>query len=206
MLQFGYLGFFLMAFAGAASIFVPIPYTVVIFTLGGSFDPLLIALAAGAGAALGEFTSYLVGVYGAKMVSEEGRRKMEFMVKVFNKWGPLAVFAFALTPLPDDLLFIPLGMMRYSVSKAFAAGFAGKAVMSLIVAYSGRLTQGVVQDLIRGFFGEQNDIFAILLTAIIAIALLIIVVIVMLRLDWEKIYYRYVEKKEVAENKDESNR
>lgn len=205
VLQFGYLGFFLIAFIGAVSIFIPVPYTVVIFMLGGSFDPVLIALTAGSGAALGEFSSYILGAYGAKMVSEQRRRKMEFMVKVFNKWGPLAVFIFALTPLPDDLLFIPLGMMRYSIPKAFVSAFVGKVAMNFIVAYSGRFTKGFVFDIIRSVFGEQSDLLATVVTATIGITLLIIIVIIMLRLDWEKIYYKYVEKKEMAEKTDESN-
>jgi len=206
VLQFGYMGFFLIAFIGAVSIFIPVPYTVVIFTLGGSFDPVLIALTAGSGAALGEFSSYLIGTYGTKLVSEQRRRKMEFMVKVFSKWGPLAVFIFALTPLPDDLLFIPLGMMRYSIPKAFVSAFAGKVAMNFIVAYSGRLAKGVVYEVIRSIFGEPSDLLVTLITATIAVAFLIIVVTIMLRLDWEKIYYRHIEKKEVAEKKDESNR
>lgn len=206
VLQFGYLGFFLIAFIGAVSIFIPVPYTVVIFALGGSFDPMLIALTAGLGSTLGEFSSYLAGAYGAKMISETRRRKMEFMVKVFNKWGPLAVFLFALTPLPDDLLFIPLGIMRYSIPKAFVAAFAGKFAMNFIVAYSGRFTKGLISDIIRSIFGEQSDLLATVVTAVIAIALLIIIVIIMLRLDWEKIYHKHAEKKEVAEKKDESNR
>jgi membrane protein DedA with SNARE-associated domain len=204
VLQYGYFGFFLIAFIGAVSIFIPIPYTVVIFTLGGSFDPVLIALTAGSGAALGEFSSYILGAYGAKMISEQRRRKMEFMVKVFSRWGPFAVFIFALTPLPDDLLFIPLGMMRYSIPKALVSAFAGKVAMNFIVAYSGRFTKGVILDVIRSIFGEQSDLLATLVTAVIAIALMIIIVIIMLRLDWEKIYHKYVEKGE--KKKDESNR
>jgi membrane protein DedA with SNARE-associated domain len=52
-LQYSYLGIFLISLLGAASIFVPIPSTVVIFILGGlqignpptwAFDPLLIAV------------------------------------------------------------------------------------------------------------------------------------------------------------------
>ncbi|HVP41772.1 MAG TPA: VTT domain-containing protein [Candidatus Krumholzibacteriaceae bacterium] len=206
VLQFGYLGFFLIAFIGAVSIFIPVPYTVVIFTLGGSFDPTLIALTAGLGSTLGEFSSYIVGAYGAKMISEPRRRKMEFMVKVFNKWGPLAVFVFALTPLPDDLLFIPLGMMRYNIPKAFVSAFCGKVLMNFIVAYSGRFTRGFIYDVIRSIFGEPSDLLVTLVTAAIAIALLIIAVVIMLRLDWEKIYYRHVKKKELVEKKDENNR
>ena len=130
---------------------------------------------------------------------------MEFMIKVFNKWGPLTVFVFALTPLPDDLLFIPLGMMRYSIPKAFVSALFGKVLMNFIVAYSGRFTKGFIYNVIRIVFGEPSDLLVTLVTAAIAIALLIIVVVIMLRLDWEKIYYRHVEKKEQAEKKDESN-
>jgi membrane protein DedA with SNARE-associated domain len=203
VLQYGYVGIFLIALIGALSIFIPIPYTLVIFTLGYLFDPVLVALAAGFGSALGEFSGYLLGAYGAHIVSKERRRKMEFMVKVFNRGGPLAIFVFALTPLPDDLLFIPLGMMRYSIPKAFVAALAGKISMSFILAYSGRFTKGVFYDIVRMVFGEESDFLATVLTAVLAIALLLIIVAIMFKLDWEKIYYKYMEKRE---KKDESNR
>jgi membrane protein YqaA with SNARE-associated domain len=202
LLQYGYMGIFFLALLSAASIFIPIPYTVVIFTLGSKLDPVFLALAAGFGSALGEFSGYLLGVYGAKIISKERRRKMEFMVKVFNNWGPLAVFLFALTPLPDDLLFIPLGMMRYSVAKTFVAALAGKISMNFIVAYGGRFANETIK---RFFVGAENDLIAIMLTALIGVVSLIVILVVMFKLDWEKIYYRYVEKKEDLK-KDESNR
>jgi membrane protein YqaA with SNARE-associated domain len=194
-LQYGYVGIFLLAFIGAVSIFIPIPYTVVIFTLGGLFDPVFLALAAGFGAGLGELSGYLLGAYGAKIISKERRRKMEFMVKVFNNWGPVAIFVFALTPLPDDLLIIPLGMMRYSLVKTFVSALAGKIALSFILAYSGRFAKGVIYDFVNRFFGGESDVIAIMLTAVLAIVLFIVVLLIMVKLDWEKIYHKYVEKK-----------
>jgi len=117
--NYGYFGIFLISLIGALSIFFPLPYTVVIFTLGGIFDPFLIAIAAGLGSAVGEFSGYLLGFYGRKVISPERRRKMEFMVKVFDRFGPITIFLFALTPLPDDLLFIPLGIMHYNLLRDF---------------------------------------------------------------------------------------
>ncbi|RLG90681.1 hypothetical protein DRO34_05230, partial [Candidatus Bathyarchaeota archaeon] len=105
--QYSYFGIFLISLIGALSIFFPIPYTIVIFTLGGFLEPVFIAVAAGIGAAVGEFSGYLLGFYGRKLISPNRRRKMEFMLKVFDRFGPVAIFVFALTPLPDDLLFIP---------------------------------------------------------------------------------------------------
>jgi len=190
--NYGYFGIFLISLIGALSIFFPLPYTVVIFTLGGLFDPFLIAIAAGLGSAVGEFSGYLLGYYGRKVISQERRRKMVFMVKVFDRFGPITIFLFALTPLPDDLLFIPLGIMRYSLLRAFIPALIGKVSMNFIVAYSGRHTIQIIKDI----FGEGSDWIAVLLGGVLGIGLLIIVMVVMFKVDWEKIFTKYVKEKE----------
>lgn len=191
--QYGYLGFFLISFIGAISIIIPIPYTVVIFALGGTgmFNPALVALAAGTGAAVGELSGYLLGFYGRKMVGEGRRKKMGFMVKVFDRFGPFAIFLFALTPLPDDLIFIPLGMMRYKILRAFIPALIGKMLMNFTLAYAGKFSVYIIRDI----FGVGSDWMAITLTAILGVILLVIVIVIMLKIDWEKVFVKYVEKK-----------
>ena len=194
-LQYGYFGVFIISLLGSMSIFFPIPYTVIIFTLGSveTFNPFLIAIASSLGSAVGEFSGYLLGLGGRKMISEKQRRKMEFLLKVFGKFGPVAIFIFALTPLPDDLLFIPLGVMRYSLLKAFIPALIGKLCMSLIIVYSARFTIGIIQKI----FGVENDWISALIGMAIALALLIIIFIIMFKLDWEKIFEKYAAKKDV---------
>jgi len=189
--NYGYFGIFLISLIGALSIFFPLPYTVVIFTLGGLFDPFLIAIAAGLGSAVGEFSGYLLGYYGRKVISAERRRKMEFMVRVFDRFGSITIFLFALTPLPDDLLFIPLGIMRYSLLRAFIPALIGKVSMNFIVAYSGRHAIQIIRDI----FGEGSDWIAVLLGGVLGIGLLAIVMVVMFKVDWEKIFVKYVKEK-----------
>ena len=188
-LQYGYFGVFILCFLGAASIVFPIPYTFVIFYLGSLriFNPFLIAISGGAGSALGEFFGYFLGYYGRAVLSEERQRKISYIMKVFNRYGPFAVFVFALTPLPDDLLFIPLGVMRYSFVKAFIPCFAGKILMCLLLAYGGHLSIGVIEK----FMGEEEGY----VSAIASAVLLVIILILMLKIDWEKIL-RLEEKKE----------
>jgi len=106
-IQYGYFGIFLISLIGALSVFFPIPYTVVIFALGGLkvgeawvFEPLWIAVAAGIGSAVGEFSGYLIGFGGRKVIGEKYKKKMEFLMKLFDKFGPIIIFLFALTPLP----------------------------------------------------------------------------------------------------------
>ena len=191
-IQYGYLGVFLISLLGATSIFVPIPYTVVIFILGGlqTFDPLFIAVAAGAGAAIGEFSGYLLGVGGRKVIGDKYKKKMDFLTKLFKKYGPIAIFIFALTPLPDDLLFIPLGVMRYSLLRAFIPAILGKFFSNLIIAYSGRLSLEIVKTL----FGVEGEGMSLLVGTIIGIALLVIVFIIMFKLNWEKYFTKYVDE------------
>ena len=190
--QYGYLGVFLISMIGAMSIFIPIPYTVVIFTLGGlqTFDPLWIAVAAGAGAAVGEFSGYLIGFGGRRVIGEKYKKKMDFLTKLFKKFGPIVIFVFALTPLPDDLLFIPLGIMRYGLLRAFIPALLGKFVSNLIIAYSGRLALTFIIDL----FGVEGEGMAALIGIILALVLMVIVFVIMFKVDWENRFAKYVNE------------
>ncbi len=184
-LQFGYLGVFLISVIGTLSIVFPVPYTLVIYFMGAVrvLDPFLVAVTGGLGSAVGEFSGYLLGYYGRGVLSEERRRKMDYMMKVFLRYGFAAIFLFALTPLPDDLLFIPLGIMRYRFVKAFIPAFLGKLLMCLILAYSGYLSI----EVIKVVFGESGWV-GIVVTS----AFLIIVIVAILRIDWEKVFEKYV--------------
>ena len=181
--QFGYLGVFIISFIGSVSVVFPVPYTIVIYLLGTVLDPFLIAVSGGLGSALGEFSGYALGYYGRTVVSEERRRKMDYMVKVFDRYGPVAIFLFALTPLPDDLLFIPLGVMRYAFWKAFIPALLGKTLMTFILAYSGQQSIAIIEILFAG---------SGLLGTVITSVLLIIIIVAMIKIDWEKLFEKHV--------------
>jgi membrane protein YqaA with SNARE-associated domain len=197
--QYGYFGIFLISLVGALAIFFPIPYTVVIFTLGGLkvgeawvFEPVWIAVAAGIGSALGEFSGYLLGFGGRRVIGEKYKKKMEFLMKLFDRFGSIVIFVFALTPLPDDLLFIPLGVIRYSLIRALIPALIGKICMNFIVAYSGRFSVQIIRDV----FGVESDWVSALIGMILAIVLLVIVFVVMFKVDWEKLFEKYITKEE----------
>ena len=190
-LQYGYVGIFLISLLGATSVFIPIPSSAVIFILGGNpnFEPLWIAVFAGLGAAVGELSGYLICLGGRKVISEKYKRKMDILMRLFKRFGPLVIFGFALTPLPDDLLFIPLGMMRYSVVKAFAPALLGKFLSNLIIAYAGRFLSYAIRD----FFGVESEGISLLIGTVVAIVLLIVVLVIMFKVDWEKRAEKYLD-------------
>ena len=186
--HYQFLGVFFISFVGSLSIIFPIPYTLVILTLGSAgLNPVLLTVAGGLGSAIGEFSGYALGYYGARFVSKERRRKMNFFVKIFDKYGPLAVFLFALTPLPDDLLFIPLGILRYKFWKTFIPCLVGKFLMCFLLAYFGNL----FRDLAILIFGEEESWIGMAIT----VAALLVVVYVLLKVDWEKIFEKYAGKR-----------
>jgi len=184
--QFSYLGIFAISFIGSVSVVFPIPYTIVIYLSGAFLDPFFVAISGGLGAALGEFSGYVIGYTGRAAVNEERRKKMNYMVKLFDRYGPAAIFFFALTPLPDDLLFIPLGVIRYPFMKAFIPALLGKTLMTFILAYSGQQSF----ELIEVLFGGSG-----LLGTVITVALLIIIIVAMIKIDWEKLFEKYVGNK-----------
>ena len=175
--QFGYSGVFVISALGSVIPFVPLPYLVVVVLLSQSQNPLLLGLAAGAGGAVGKMTSYFLGRFGYMVVGEKSRGNLDALHSVLEKYGALGVFLFAVTPLPDDLYVIPMGIIRLPLWKFFAANLAGKVVLSVGVAYLG-----------RAYF-ESADLLSgdSLAGATVAAVLTVAVSLLLMRVDWAKV-------------------
>jgi membrane protein YqaA with SNARE-associated domain len=183
--QFDYLGVFLISLIGSLSVIIPVPYTIAYYLLGATLDPVLLALVGGFGSALGEISGYAVGYLGHALIDEEQKRKMSYLLKIFDRYGPLLVFLFALTPLPDGLLFIALGISRYSFVNVFIPCLLGKIAMAYIIAYSGKVSYGFIKVI----FGGSGFI-----ATIVTLILLAIIIAAMFKIDWELVFKRYLEK------------
>jgi membrane protein DedA with SNARE-associated domain len=151
---FGYLGVFLGSLLGSATILLPVPSFILIFVAGSLLNPFAVGIIAGIGSAIGELTSYAVGRglhYGKNKLSDKrknkpkGReifRKNAKWIKRFNVWfhskyGFVLIVIFAATPLPDDVLGLYCGAIKYNWKKFFAASLIGKIILSLLIAYAG---------------------------------------------------------------------
>jgi membrane protein YqaA with SNARE-associated domain len=178
----GYPSAFLLGLVGSASVVIPVPTTVALLGMAVCrfFNPALLGLAFGLGAAIGQLTSYVVGYASRGVVGEKHKRRLNALLKIFNRYGMIAVFFFALTPLPDSLLFIPMGMVHYSLWKVFLAGLAGKISMSLIITHVGSaLGETLVENWVFG---------------VVTAVLLILVVVAVFKIDWEKFAEKHLTK------------
>jgi len=88
----------------------------------------------------------------------------------------LVAFLFAATPGPDNLAFIPLGIVRYSPAKRFLPLFLGKFVLTLFVAFAARTSSGLLED------APGGGLFA----SILSLVLVILIAFLMTKVDWEK--------------------
>jgi membrane protein DedA with SNARE-associated domain len=133
---FGYVGVFLIALLGYATIFLPAPVAIVVFSMGARLSPLGVALAAASGAALGELSGYLAGFSGQAVI--ENTRVYQRMVGWMQRYGGFTVLFLAAIPNPIfDVSGIAAGALRMPVPQFLAWCWAGQIVKMSVVAFAG---------------------------------------------------------------------
>jgi membrane protein YqaA with SNARE-associated domain len=175
--QYGYAGAFLISIFGNFTIFFPVPFTITIYAFGATLNPLILGLVCGIGSTIGEASAYLIGMGGRKVIEGRYEERLESAKRLIQRYGAAIIFLFALLPLPDDVILIPLGVLRYDLKKALGAMFLGKTIMLTFVAYAGRYSYTFVKDLF-----ESGGVFG----GIASVALLIVILVAMMRIDWTR--------------------
>lgn len=138
VMTYGYLGIFLISLISYASIIFPIPSAVFVFGAGAVLNPLLVGLIAAVGSAIGEISGYVLGLGGRKVIERKWKKSIDNVEKMFQKYGGfLIIIVFGATPLPDDVVGIFAGTVRYPFKKYFIATLIGKLILNLVLAYSG---------------------------------------------------------------------
>jgi membrane protein YqaA with SNARE-associated domain len=192
-LALGYSGDLLISFLGNATVLVPFPYMGVTFILGGLtdettseflFDPWLVGLLSGLGAVLGEMTGYLIGYSGGQLIDKNQRNAFRDYVNEHPRATPFVLWFLAATPIPDDVLILPLGAARYPWWKVMIPQFIGKTMFMTVVAWSGRIGLSIVGTLI----GNTDPSSIVSRGVEIASVLLIVLAIyVLVRIDWAEL-------------------
>jgi uncharacterized membrane protein YdjX (TVP38/TMEM64 family) len=150
---YGYPGIFLITLLSSATVALPVPGLALVFAAGASFNPLLVGLAAGAGAGLGEITGYLVGYGGRGAV--ENRENYGRIRRWMERYGAWVIFAMSAVPNPVfDVAGITAGIMRMPVWLFLLAAIAGNTVKATVVAFAGAGTASLVSPLIEKWLGR----------------------------------------------------
>ncbi len=172
----GYAGIFVVSALGNMIPFIPIPYlaAVYFYSMRVGAHPLLIGVVSGLGGAVGKLAVYALGRGSRILLKRETRDRYERIGKLLRSYGALAAFLFAVTPSPDDVIVIPLGLMKYDALKLFLGLAAGKIVLSTATAYAGRTVAALARH-------------ELVLELVASLVLFGIVIALLVFFDWEKI-------------------
>jgi membrane protein YqaA with SNARE-associated domain len=135
----GYPGIFLLSILSNATVILPAPGLLFVFAMGAVFNPLGVALAAGAGSAIGELSGYLAGFSGQGVVERvELYDKLKDWMEVNKRWRDLAIVVLATIPNPlFDLAGMASGALRIPVTRFLFFCWIGKTIKMLLFAYAG---------------------------------------------------------------------
>ena len=187
--EVGYLGLTIVSFFGSLIPFVPIPSFVLVATMavGEQFDIHVLVLIAAITSTAAKQIIFYASYGGRKIISEKTKKRMKPFQKLVKRYGGSAAFVAAATPIPDDLVYIPLGLAKYNPKRFFVATLLGKIVLYYVIVlishYMGlSLLEPILQDI-------QDPLPVYIGIVILGIAMTS-VVILLLRLDWAKILGR----------------
>lgn len=137
--EWGYLGAFLLPMLANATVFVPIPGVMVIFTMGGLFNPFLVAILGGMGAATGELTGYLVGFSGQGLAEH-----VKYYDRIHNwmashpRRTDLMIAVFAMIPNPFfDAAGIAAGTLKVPIWRFLLFCMTGSIIKMMAFALVG---------------------------------------------------------------------
>ena len=188
--EVGYLGLAIVSFFGSLIPFVPIPSFVLVATMavGEQFDIHILVIIAALTSTAAKQIIFYVSYGGRKIISEKTKKRMKPFQKLVKRYGGSAAFFAAATPIPDDLVYIPLGLAKYNPKRFFIATLLGKVVLYYVIVlishYMGlSLLEPILQDI--------QDPLPVYLGIIALGVAMTVIVILLLRLDWERILGRF---------------
>ena len=148
---------------------------------------LLIALAA----ALAKGIHYMITFFVSGHLSEKNRTKLDVKAGKVKRWAFLLLYLAAATPIPDEPVVIPLGLMKYSPAKFFLSYFLGKITITIAGVFLG----GFVETHFSGLLSPIEMVA-------ISIALTVIITVILFKVDvgklLEKVFKREQLNKQIS--------
>jgi membrane protein DedA with SNARE-associated domain len=176
-------GFNLIPFAGPSNLLIAFTAAIGL----GNADALtlvLIGVFIALGAALAKGIHYMVTFFVSGHLSQKRQARLDANAAKIKRWAMPLLFLVAATPLPDEPIVIPLGLMKYSPSKFFLSYFLGKLTIAIAGAFIGQ----EASTLFSGWLSPE-------VMVAISIILTVIITLILLKFDIGKLAERFLKKK-----------
>jgi membrane protein DedA with SNARE-associated domain len=189
--EIGYLGLVLVNFFGSLIPFIPLPGFLLLasMSVGDQFDLHVLAILSALTATAAKQIIFYVSYEGRRIISEKTRKRMRPFERLVKRYGAAAAFFAAATPIPDDLVYVPLGLAKYNPKRFFIATLTGKLVLSYSIVF---ISHHLGMSLVEPYLENITDVTTVYIGIIIFGAMMTLVIVLLLRLNWEKILGRFV--------------
>jgi len=186
----GYLILALVNFFGSLIPFVPLPGFLLLATMsvGNEYDLHVLALLSAITATAAKQIIFLVSFSGRRIMNEKTRKRMRPFERLVKRYGAAAAFVAAATPMPDDIIFVPLGLAKYNPKRFFVATLTGKIVLSYIIVF---ISHYIGLSFIEPFLENIDDTTPIYIGIIIFGAIMTAIIVLLLKLDWQRIMGKF---------------
>ena len=186
----GYLILVLVNFFGSLIPFVPLPGFLLLATMsvGNEYDLHVLALLSAITATVAKQMIFFVSFSGRRIMNEKTRKRMRPFERLVKKYGAAAAFVAAATPIPDDIIFVPLGLAKYNPKRFFIATLTGKIVLSYIIVL---ISHYVGLSFIEPFLENIDNATPIYIGVIIFGAIMTVIIVLLLKLDWQRIMGKF---------------
>ena len=188
--ELSYFGLGVISFVGSLIPFVPVPSFIflVSMSVGDTFNLHALAIISSVTAAVAKQIIFSVSYGSRRMLSPKKRARIRPFEKLVRRYGGIATFVAAATPIPDDLVYIPLGFARYNPLRFFLYTISGKLVLNYATVL---LAHYVGSSLVESAMGQVGDNPLYVIVGIIAFgAVLTVIIIALLNLDWARVLGR----------------
>jgi len=188
--EVGYIGLTLVSFFGSLVPFVPLPSFLLLATMsvGDQFNLHVLAIISAITATGAKVIVFSVSYGGRRIIGEKSRKRMRPFERLVKRYGAGAAFFAAATPMPDDLIYVPLGLAKYNPKKFFIATLTGKLILSYVIVF---VSHYMGLSIVEPYLENVEDVSVIYIGIAVFAAMMTSVVFLLLKLDWQRILARF---------------
>ena len=186
---FGYPGILLVSFIINILFFLPIPYfpLPLLAAFNENLNPHLISLSGTAGAVAAKMIIFYLAYSGRNIITRISKGKTISLQKFLGKYGWIGALIAPIIPFSENLIYITLGLTRYSPQKFAIAVFIGVILYNEFIVWIGVLLGRPFVDGMISTITNTNNPAAIIIAVILSIVGILTTLYLLIKINWNKI-------------------
>jgi len=186
---FGYPGILLVSFIINILFFLPIPYFLLplLAAFNENLNPHLISLSGTAGAVAAKMIIFYLAYSGRNIITRISKGKTMSLQKFLGKYGWIGALVAPIIPFSENLIYITLGLTRYSPQKFVIVVFIGVILYNEFIVWIGVLLGRPFVDGMISTITNTNNPAAIITAVILSIVGILTTLYLLIKINWNNI-------------------